>query len=854
MTRAGTGKTYASAFGLRALHPRRLLFLVHREKIAKQAMDSFKRVFGLRDEKGRERHFALLSGNTSDTDYNIRKADFLFATVQSFSRESTLTSFDPEYFSEICIDEAHHIGAPSYQKILDYFHPDLWLGMTASPDTTRFNVYEKFDYNIACEIRLQQALQENLLCPFHYFGITDLMVNGEVIGDAERADGLRDFNRLVSDKRVDYILKEAAYYGYSGSRVKGIVFCSRTREAEELSDKFNRRGLRTAALTGRDSEETRERILEKLAMDVPEEEVRAVRERAKAYAGVKAGDYSDRRPDYIINRRTDDHSVKPAGYPTGDIQEPEAYNYYMDYQKISGRIAETGGYSEMYDSDSRKNSANFAEYNNRSRRNSTNPVEDNGYLDYVFAIDVLSEGVDVPEINQVIMLRPTQSAIVFIQQLGRGLRKAEDKDFVVILDFIGNYRSNFLIPIALSGDDTYNKDNIRRYVMEGNRIIPGISTIHFDEISRHRIFSAIDEANFSDIKLIRENYQQLKNKLGRIPALMDFDTYGSMDVERIFDNNSLDSYYCFLKKYEKDYTVRLTPTGEKMIEFISRKLAAGKRPHELLLLHILLAGSGDPMRKLADQLEQRYGIEMNDLTRQSVVNVMTNEFPSGSGKATYKECVFLQKRGFSSAGTSDDGYGISDIFAGQLQDTAFRQMVAELADFGLHRYERDYRRRYADTQLTLYQKYTYEDVSRLLNWKQNVVPLNIGGYKYDAETQTFPVFINYEKAEDISATTRYEDHFIDDQTLIAISKSKRTLASSDVQTFLTAKEKHIAVHLFVRKNKDDKIAKDYYYLGTMTATGKAREFIMPDTTASAVEIEWKLDVPVRRDLYDYIVN
>ena len=217
-----------------------------------------------------------------------------------------------------------------------------------------------------------------------------------------------------------------------------------------------------------------------------------------------------------------------------------------------------------------------------------------------------------------------------------------------------------------------------------------------------------------------------------------------------------------------------------MIEFISRKLAAGKRPHELLLLQILLAGSGDPMRKLADQLEQRYGIEMNDLTRQSVVNDMTNEFPSGSGKATYKECVFLQKRGFSSAGTSDDGYGISDIFAGQLQDTAFRQMVAELADFGLHRYERDYRRRYADTQLTLYQKYNYEDVSRLLNWKQNVVPLNIGGYKYDAETQTFPVFINYEKAEDISATTRYEDHFIDDQTLIAISKSKRTLAPTAV--------------------------------------------------------------------------
>ena len=132
-------------------------------------------------------------------------------------------------------------------------------------------------------------------------------------------------------------------------------------------------------------------------------------------------------------------------------------------------------------------------------------------MDYIISVDIFSEGVDVPEINQVIMLRPTESPIVFIQQLGRGLRKAENKEYVVVLDFIGNYRNNFMIPIALSGDRSYNKDNIRRYVTEGGRVIPGASTIHFDEISRKRIFQAIDNANFSDIKLIRENYTNLKN-------------------------------------------------------------------------------------------------------------------------------------------------------------------------------------------------------------------------------------------------------------------------------------------------------------------------------------------------------
>lgn len=112
-------------------------------------------------------------------------------------------------------DEAHHSGAESYRKIMEYFQPDFWLGMTASPETNRFDVYEIFDHNIAYEIRLQQALEEDLLCPFHYFGITDLSIDGEVIGDEDSADGLRNFNRLTSDDRVDYVIEQAQYYGYS---------------------------------------------------------------------------------------------------------------------------------------------------------------------------------------------------------------------------------------------------------------------------------------------------------------------------------------------------------------------------------------------------------------------------------------------------------------------------------------------------------------------------------------------------------------------------------------------------------------------------------------------------------------
>lgn len=723
----GTGKTYASAFALREDNPKKALFLVHREQIAKQAIESYKKVFG------KTKTFGLLSGNSKD--YEV---EYLFSTMQMMAKPETMARFRKDEFQTIIIDEAHRIGANSYQNIMDYFEPQFWLGMTASPDRTDgYDVYQAFEHNIAYEIRLQQALEENLLCPFHYFGITDLQIEGETI---DEETGLRDFNRLTADDRVDYVIEQINYYGYSGDRVKGLIFCSSKKEARALSEKFNERGYRTLALTGQDSQEAREMAIERLVSDNSEDK-----------------------------------------------------------------------------------------------------------LDYIFTVDIFNEGVDIPEINQVVMLRPTESPIVFVQQLGRGLRKADDKEYVVILDFIGNYKNNFMIPIALSGDRSYNKDNIRRYVLEGERIIPGASTIHFDEISKKRIFSAIDVANFSDIKLIKENYTNLKNKLGHIPSLQDFDKYGEMDVLRIFDNSSLGSYYKFLVKYEKDYGIRLSEEEEKVIEFVSKKLANGKRVHELELLKNMLSESRELMGTLKKSLALNYEIQMKDITIENVVNVMTNEFPAGSGKSTYKECVFLQE-------DSDGDYICTDSFKEMLQNPKFFEILEELVEFGIARYKKNYSNRYQDTDLVLYQKYTYEDACRLLNWENNEVPLNIGGYKYDRRTKTFPVFINYDKSEDIQDTIKYEDHFVNANTLIAISKQSRTIASEDVQNFLHAPERGIQVELFVRKNKDDKISKEFYYLGRMRATGMVKEFVMPNTDKTAVEIEWALDTPVREDIYQYIVN
>lgn len=434
----GTGKTYASAFAMRELGFKRVLFLVHRGQLARQTKKSYEKVFA-----------KSVSMGLVGAGYHEYDADYVFATIQTLNRDEHLLQYDKDAFDCIVLDEAHHVTADTYQKIMKHFSPKLWLGMTATPDkrddnVAGRNVYELFNYQIAYEIRLQQAMEENLLCPFHYFGITDLSIVGD---DKDN----RDFSMLTSDERVKHIIQQANYYGYSGEKVKGLIFCSSIKETQELSHKFNNivnpdtgKYFRTIALNGDANEQERQDAFERLAMNESEANVH---------------------------------------------KQP---------------------------------------------------------LDYIFSVEILNEGVDIVEVNQVIMLRPTQSPIVFIQQLGRGLRKADGKEYVVILDFIGNYNNNFMIPIALSGDRTYNKDNIRRYIMEGGRIIPGASTVHFDEISKKRIFASVDNANFSDIKLIKENYTNLKNKLGRIPALKDFDDYGEMDVIRIFDNNSLGSYYKFL--------------------------------------------------------------------------------------------------------------------------------------------------------------------------------------------------------------------------------------------------------------------------------------------------------------------
>ena len=740
----GTGKTYASAFGVRdALEPKgRVLFIVHRKTILRQALLSYKRVFGS------SRSMALLTGEDKKYE-DILKADFVFAMNTMISKDNVLQLFRKSDFSVIVVDEVHHAAAATYQKVMDYFEPDFWLGMTATPDRTDDgNIYELFDHNIVYEIRLQQALENDLLCPFHYFGIRDIAFEEEENADllikrAEQGD-YRVFNMLTSDERADYVIEQALYYGYSGERVKGLMFCSSIAEAVVLSQKLNERGLRTIALSGNDSDDAdRQEAMDRLV--------------------------SDNRSDY---------------------------------------------------------------------------------LDYILTVNIFNEGVDLPDINQVVMLRPTQSSIVFIQQLGRGLRKKEGKEFVVVLDFIGNYANNFLIPIALSGDRTYNKDNMRKYLMEGSSIIPGCSSIHFDEISKRTIFSAIDKAT-TPLKFLKEKYYNLRDRLGRMPTAEEFYRYGEIDPI-LFIEYKKASYYRFVAAVDRESGLeRFTEKQEQTLDFICTQIVNGKRPHELLMLQLLIEEDAVSLERMKERLAA-YGVVLREKDYESSIGVLNKTFLNTQGDKEKYSLVdlFENEEAFKTQQKHRCATYLQKYKAISRRDRQFISAVSDLIRYGLSRYSDLYSNTDEDN-LVLYQKYSRRDICRLLDWKQDDSSTIYG---YRIKYGTCPIFVTYEKKDDISETTKYEDQFVDPQVFSWMTRSRVSLESNESQDLIHFRERGLKIYLFVKKSDGE--GTDFYYMGRVIPTAY-KETTIADKEGKLLPImifRLRLKNPVRTDIYDYLTK
>ena len=733
----GTGKTYASAFAMRELGFKRVLFLVHRGQLARQTKKSYERVFDKSVSMG------LLGAGFYDYD-----KDYVFATVQTLNRDEHLLRYNPEDFDCIILDEAHHSSADTYQKIMDYFIPKLWLGMTATPDKRDDriedrNIYEIFHYQIAYEIRLQQAMEENMLCPFHYFGISDILV----LKDKElklKKLSAKDFSQLVSDQRVKNIIEQAEYYGYSGDRVKGLIFCSRIDESEELSVKFNEAGYRTIALNGNASENERAKAFERLAM----------------------------------NEEDSTEEMQP--------------------------------------------------------------------LDYIFSVEILNEGVDIVEVNQVIMLRPTESPIVFIQQLGRGLRKAEGKEYVVILDFIGNYTNNFMIPIALSGDRTYNADVIRKYVISGNSTIPGASTVHFDEIAKEKIFDSIDKIKGMRA-IIKESYISLKNRLGKVPYLIDFYEHGEVDPLVII--REYKTYQTFLESVEKEtYIGEITEQEKLTLEYLSKTILSGVRPYELEILKQFFNQEEISVDKLQRDFKSEYGFNIDLKSIKNAVSVLQGHFVSKE-EEYQKYChidILRYNRG--------SALQRMQSYADQLQHREFYKQLKDIVSVGLHRYKDKYSTgKVEESPFVLYEKYSRRDVSLLMNCEKDLSSIMYGMKRI--EDDVF-IFVTYHKVESEDkeklypeGKPDYADKFENNKLFRWDSQIGKGLDSSYMKDVLTAKNKHLMVTKSDIKSKKS----SYYYMGEFDVvdTKEAQKTNNKGKQQVITKVTMKMHHAVREDLLRY---
>lgn len=712
----GTGKTFLSAFDAKIFEPKKLLFVIHRENIARAAMKSYKAVFGHSKSMG------IISGTSKEVD-----SDFIFSTIQTLSKESSLNNFPKDYFDYIIIDEVHRSGGETYKKIIEYFTPEFMLGMTATPERTDgYDIYKAFDYNIAYEIRLNQALEENMLVPFHYYGVADIEVDGVLL------DEHADFTKLVCSERVNKIIEHSSIYGCDRGRVKGLIFCKRREEAKELSLEFNNLGYKTIALDGESSETLREKSIELLEEDSGEE-----------------------------------------------------------------------------------------------------------FLDYIFTIDIFNEGVDIPKVNQIIMLRPTQSAIIFVQQLGRGLRKSTGKEYLTVIDFIGNYANNYLVPIALYGDNSYNKDNIRKLINSGSSYIPGASTINFDRITKERIFDAINRTNLSNKKEMSKDYELLKYKLGRIPNMIDFVEHGSRDPFGYVKKYG--SYYAFLLKVEKSLIGLLSVSEMKLLEFYSKECCNGKRIEEVILLKEIFRANEFSKNDFIERIQDEYKYIPKEKTIESTVRVLNANFFKKQeqnkygvrGSVIYRDGKFL----------------MSPYLKEALQNKTFEDHLLDAMNYSINKFKSSYSPNNFYDGFILYNKYSRKDVCRILNWEKDEASTVYG---YRVKYNTCPIFVTYKKKDDISESTKYKDYLIDKNHFNWMTRNQVSLNSPEALAIKNYKKTGLRILLFIKKSDDE--GSDFYYMGDMepydfrqtTIAGKKGKEL------PIVNIEYRMKVSVEDNIYHYL--
>lgn len=616
---AGSGKTYLAAFDALNFSPKRLLYIVHEGSILKKSLETFQDVFG------NSVSYGLFSGQSKEMD-----ADFVFATNLTMAK--SLELFPRDMFDYIIVDECHHATAETYRKIIGYFEPEFLLGLTATPERMdNKDVFDLFDKNVPYELRLRDAIINDLVVPFHYYGIRDALINYGLTKSEER----KMVAQLATEEHGDFITREIEKYRPQG-KLKALAFCRNVTHARMMCETMSVH-YKTLYLTGRND----------------------VGERIRAY---------------------------------NDLQSDEKE------------------------------------------------------LEILFTVDILNEGVDIPGVNMVLFLRPTESSTIFIQQLGRGLRKYDNKQYVTVLDFIGNsYKRSVQIAFALSSlaeNFVLEKRLMKSLVQDDFKAIGlgdyGVE-IHIDDLSKEEIIGFIDRENFNSLGYLKQDYFNFRRYIGAesYPRHMDYlNNDCAPDLLRFMsakaDGKKCVSYYKFLHGIvgNTDEDAKLLPLfTERQIAFIDylSSMLPLVRQHEYLIFDSVIHG----VTRLSE-IEKRLSEVIADYTHDQLTHAL--------------KYILKEKGDFLTA--DGENYVLENIAL----DDQFMEYIDDLLEFGLTRFTADYG---TETGFKLWQSYRMDQVQ--LKLLKNPGYTMKGTYVYGGDVV---IFASIKKDASVQEHLNYKDKFL----------------------------------------------------------------------------------------------
>ncbi len=658
----GSGKTYLAAFDALNFGPKKLLYIVHEGSILRRALDTFLDVFNGQKVCG------LYTGEAKEIE-----ADFLFSTNVSMCK--SLDSFRKDEFDYIIIDECHHAVAETYKKIIEYFEPEFMLGLTATENRMdNQDVVGLFSDNIPFELRLRDAIINDLIVPFHYYGIRDKLVDYGLSDSAER----RLIAQMADISNCEFIHQQIETHRKEGQKLKALAFCRNIQHARMMAENLGEY-YHTAFLSGKNK--TGERI--------------------------------------------------------------RAFN---DLQS------------------------------------------DNKELEILFAVDILNEGVDIPGVNMVLFLRPTESSTIFIQQLGRGLRKYPGKDYVTILDFIGNnYKRSVHIALALgslSRNSILEKKLLKSMILNDFKPL-GLDAygvkISIDSLSKEEIIDSIEKENFNSLRYMKTDYFNFKNYLNTptYPKHMDYlnNDYAPSLLKFMkikIGGHKTESYYNFLHGIEEDSLPIFSEEQVNVVNYLSGLLPLVRR-HEYIIIQRLLE------RKLS---------------KDEIHAVLVEEVQDNRIEQTEHALRFLKENDV--VVESHDLVKLNcDI------EPEFKEFVSDLIQYGITDFTARYRGKSEDDFL-IWQDYRVDQVQlKILNNPGDIMK---GTYYKDGNMYVF-AGLKKDRAED--DPLNYKDKFLSSDVFQWESIAHITRDEEERQK--QAKN----VFVFVRKVKSENgITLPFTYVGT----------------------------------------